>query len=82
MLNTKRGKPNAVFLSLWLSETILFVYSECAKRIQNGEFAKEFVADCNNGHKWLLEQREAINNPEIEKTGEKIRSMFSWIKSE
>lgn len=55
---------------------------EILKRIQNGEFAKEFVADCNNGHKWLLEQREAINNHEIEKTGEKIRSMFSWIKSE
>lgn len=51
------------------------------ERIQNGEFAKEFVADCNNGHKWLLEQREAINTHEIEKTGEKIRSMFSWIKA-
>ena len=51
------------------------------ERIQNGEFAKEFVADCNNNHKWLLEQREAINNHEIEKTGEKIRSMFSWIKA-
>lgn len=50
------------------------------ERIQNGEFAKEFVADCNNDHKWLLEQREAINSHEIEKTGEKIRSMFSWIK--
>lgn len=53
---------------------------EILRRIQNGEFAKEFVADCENGHKWLLEQREAINNHEIEKTGEKIRSMFSWIK--
>ena len=52
------------------------------KRIQNGDFAKEFVADCDNNHKWLLEQREKINNHEIEKTGEKIRSMFSWIKSE
>ena len=44
--------------------------------IQNGEFAKEFVADCKNGHKWLFEQREAINNHEIEKTGAKIRDMF------
>ena len=49
-------------------------------RIQDGSFAQEFVDDCNNGHKWLLEQREAINNHEIEKTGEKIRSMFTWIK--
>ena len=51
------------------------------KRIQNGEFAKEFVADCENDHKWLLEQREAINTHEIETTGAKIREMFSWVKS-
>ena len=51
------------------------------KRIQNGEFAKEFVADCENDHKWLLEQREKINTHEIETTGAKIREMFSWVKS-
>lgn len=55
---------------------------EILKRIQNGEFAKEFVADCENGHKWLLEKREEINNHEIEKTGEKIRGMFSWLKND
>ena len=55
---------------------------EILKRIQNGEFAKEFVADCNNDHKWLLEHREAINNHLIETTGAKIRGMFSWIKSD
>ena len=51
------------------------------KRSQNGEFAKEFVADCENDHKWLLEQREKINTHEIETTGAKIRQMFSWVKS-
>ena len=53
---------------------------EILRRIQNGEFAQEFVDDCNNDHKWLFEQREAINTHPIEVTGEKIRSMFSWIK--
>ena len=53
---------------------------EILARIQDGSFAQEFVDDCNNGHKWLLEQREAINEHPIEKTGEKIRSLFSWIK--
>ncbi|CDD84501.1 ketol-acid reductoisomerase [Collinsella sp. CAG:289] len=53
---------------------------EILARIQDGSFAQEFVDDCNDGHKWLLEQREAINEHPIEKTGEKIRSMFSWIK--
>ncbi len=55
---------------------------EILKRIQNGEFAKEFVADCNNGHKWLLEQREALNNHLIETTGAQVRSMFTWAKRE
>ena len=52
---------------------------EILARIQDGTFAEEFVADCKNGHAWLLEQREATNNHEIEKTGERIRGMFSWI---
>lgn len=45
---------------------------EILTRIQNGEFAKEFVADCKNGHKWLFEQREAINSHEIEKTARRF----------
>ena len=45
---------------------------------RTASFAQEFVDDCNNDHKWLLEQREAINSHPIEVTGEKIRSMFSW----
>ncbi len=53
---------------------------EILKRIQDGSFAEEFVQDCKNGHKRLVEQREAINDHEIEKTGERIRSMFSWLK--
>ena len=55
---------------------------EILHRIQNGDFAREFVADCKNDHKWLFEQREAINSHEIEKTGAKIRGMFSWVKSD
>ena len=53
---------------------------EILKRIQDGTFAEDFMQDCKNGHKWLIEQREAINGHEIEKTGERIRSMFSWLK--
>ena len=53
---------------------------EILARIQDGSFAHEFVEDCNNGHAWLLEQREKINQHPIETTGEHIRSMFSWVK--
>ena len=55
---------------------------EILKRIQNGEFAKEFMADCEKGSPWLLEHREAINEHPIEKTGAKIRAMFPWLKSQ
>ncbi len=50
------------------------------KRIQDGSFAQEFVDDCKNGHKKLLEEREKINNHPIETTGAQIRGMFSWLK--
>ena len=53
---------------------------EILARIQDGSFAREFVADYEKGSPWLHEQREAINGHEIEKTGERIRSMFSWDK--
>ncbi len=54
---------------------------EILERIQDGRFAKEFMEDCANDHKKLLEQREAINSHEIEQTGEKVRSMFTWVKN-
>ncbi len=48
-------------------------------RIQDGSFAKEFMDDCNNDHKWLYEQRKEHDESLIEETGARIRSMFSWI---
>lgn len=55
---------------------------EILRRIQDGSFAQEFVDDCNNGHKKLLEEREKINTHEIETVGAKIRAMFPWLNSE
>ena len=55
---------------------------EILQRVQDGSFAQEFVDDCNNGHKVLLEKREEINTHLIETTGERIRSMFPWLKSD
>lgn len=49
-------------------------------RIQSGEFAKEFIADCENDHAWLLEQRAVNNAHLIEETGAAMRSMFSWLR--
>ena len=55
---------------------------EILKRIQDGSFAQEFVDDCNNGQKKLLEEREKINTHEIETVGAKIRAMFPWLNSD
>ena len=52
---------------------------EILARIQDGTFATEFMDDCANGHKWLLEQRQAINDHEIEQVGANIRKMFTWL---
>ncbi len=52
---------------------------EILARIQDGAFATEFMDDCANGHKWLLEQRQAINDHEIEQVGANIRKMFTWL---
>lgn len=49
-------------------------------RIQDGTFAREFMDDCAQGSPWLLEQRKEHADHQIEETGERIRSMFSWIK--
>ncbi|MCD8200285.1 MAG: ketol-acid reductoisomerase [Coriobacteriaceae bacterium] len=46
--------------------------------IQDGTFAKKFIEDCENGHKWLLEQRAKENDCELERVGRDIRSMFTW----
>ena len=53
---------------------------EILARIQDGSFARDFMDDCANDHAWLLEQRAKINEHEIERTGEAIRSMFSRAK--
>ncbi len=52
---------------------------EILARIQDGTFATEFMDDCANGHKWLLEHRQAINDHEIEQVGANIRKMFTWL---
>ncbi len=48
--------------------------------IQNGTFAKEFVAECEAGNKNFDKLREAGRNHPIEKVGEKLRGMMPWLK--
>ena len=48
--------------------------------IQNGTFAKNFVAECEAGKPEMKKFRDRDSQLTIEKVGEGLRSMFSWLK--
>ncbi len=48
--------------------------------IQNGTFAKNFVAECDAGKPEMKKWRERDASLPIEKVGKGLRSMFSWLK--
>ena len=54
------------------------VMREILKEIQSGEFAQEFTTEMNSGCKTFNKLREANASHPIEKTGEQIRSSFTW----
>ena len=49
------------------------------KRIQNGEFAKTWIAEYRNGSPNLKSLVEADRNHPLEVTGRKLRGMMSWL---
>lgn len=49
------------------------------KRIQNGEFAKEFILETMAGQPTLKAGRRIMREHLIEKVGLKLRSMMSWL---
>ena len=49
--------------------------------IQDGTFTKRLLANIEGGNKELEELRASYNDHEIEKTGEKLRDLMSWVKN-
>ncbi len=49
---------------------------ESLKRIESGQFAKEWLEEARSGKKVLLKKREELGNHEIEIVGKKIRALF------
>ena len=49
--------------------------------IQDGTFAKNFVAECNAGKPEMQKIRDRDAEHQIEKVGKGLRSMFSWLKA-
>jgi ketol-acid reductoisomerase len=53
---------------------------EALKRIQSGEFAKEWLAENENGCPNFKKMREADANHPVEQVGKELRKMMTWIK--
>ncbi len=51
------------------------------KEVQSGQFAHEWIEECEQGGNGLLELRRQSKEHPIEKIGKKLRSMMSWIRS-
>ena len=49
--------------------------------IQDGTFARNFVAECNAGKPEMKKIRDRDAEHPIEKVGKGLRSMFSWLKA-
>lgn len=53
---------------------------DALKRIQNGEFAKEWLDEYASGGKTFKKLRQADADHPVEKVGEELRKMMTWIK--
>ncbi|GAA3513572.1 ketol-acid reductoisomerase [Corynebacterium pilbarense] len=51
------------------------------KDIQDGTFTKRLVANVEGGNKELEDLRAKVSEHPIEKTGEELRDMMSWVKN-
>jgi ketol-acid reductoisomerase len=52
------------------------------KKIQNGSFAKEWIEENKKGGENFAKLREAAKQHPIEKVGEQLRAMMSWLPSD
>lgn len=63
-----------------IDESVKERMQEALKRIQNGEFAKEWLDEYASGSKQFQAYRDEDFNHPVEQVGEKLRDMMSWIK--
>ncbi len=52
------------------------------EEVQSGQFAEEWIAECEGGEGPLREEREATSAHPIEKIGRKLRAMMPWLRRE
>jgi ketol-acid reductoisomerase len=52
------------------------------EKVQNGEFAREWIAENQAGRPSYTQLRTAEKNHEIEAVGEELRGLFAWQEDE
>jgi ketol-acid reductoisomerase len=55
---------------------------EALEQVQNGEFAREWIAENQAGRPSYTQLHRADRNHEIEEVGERLRALFSWAEKE
>jgi ketol-acid reductoisomerase len=63
-----------------ITEEVKELMKEALKKVQNGEFAREWVLENKSGQPVLKASVEAAENHLIEKVGKELRDMMPWIK--
>jgi ketol-acid reductoisomerase len=63
-----------------ITETTKEAMREILKEIQNGEFAREWVAEAEAGYPKYKQFQVDEAKHEIETTGVKLRSLMPWVK--
>jgi ketol-acid reductoisomerase len=65
-----------------ITDTVKTEMKAILSEVQNGTFAKEWIAECDAGWPNMSRLRdESVNHP-MERVGKKLRSMMSWLKRE
>jgi ketol-acid reductoisomerase len=65
-----------------LPQNIKLKMREVLDEIKRGDFSKEYLKDARSGQKKLLEERQKMNNHDIEEIGKELRKNMSWLKSD
>ncbi|MCG1003857.1 MULTISPECIES: ketol-acid reductoisomerase [Halobacterium] len=55
---------------------------EVLEEVQNGEFAREWIAENQAGRPSYRQRRQAEQNHDIEDVGERLRGLFAWADDE
>ncbi len=63
-----------------INEQVKATMKEILGKVQDGTFAKEWIAENQNGRGHFLAMRQAAQDHPIEKVGAELRAMMPWLK--